>query len=125
MARSSITGGDPAPARPAGTGTDALGPSDSSDSGADVQGERPMATAPDNAAEWGAIVAETDADSDAAGTGERAAAAGDAGADGADILPDRVVTPGVGAEQGSAGDVPGLAGEDGEGADEGIEGTGV
>ena len=122
MARSSIMGGDPAPTRPAGTDVDRLGPSDSSDSGSDVQGERPMATGPDNPAEWGAVVAETGADSDAAGTGERASAAGDAGRDNADILPDRIVGPGARGEA-LPDDVPDLAGED-DAADAGIEGTG-
>ncbi|MFT3717643.1 hypothetical protein [Pseudorhodoferax sp.] len=34
------------------------------------------------------------------------------------------MAPGVGATADGHGEVPGLAGEDGEGADEGIEGTG-
>lgn len=96
MARSSILGGQTPPTRPSGSDMDMLGPSDTSDSGSDVQGERRMATAPDNAAEWGAVVADHDSDSDAAGTGERAAAAGDGGRANADILPDRIVTPGLG-----------------------------
>lgn len=122
MGRSSITGGEPAPTRPSGTDADLLGPSDSSDSGSDVQGEPGD---PTTAGEWGAVITETGGDSDAAGTGERASATGDAGADGADILPDRVITPGVGAAQGTAGEVPGLAGDDdGEAEDAGIEGTG-
>ena len=54
----------------------ALGPSDSSDSGSDVQGERPMATSPDNPAEWGGLPSQKGSDSDAMGTGERAGAAG-------------------------------------------------
>jgi hypothetical protein len=99
MATSSILGGDPA-ARPAeGKDVDRLGPSDSSDSGSDVQGASPMPTAPDNPGEWGAVVADPDSDSDAGGTGERASSDGDAPVDGADILPDRIV------------DDPGLAGD--------------
>lgn len=128
MARSSIMGGETAPARAPGNDVDALGPSNSSDSGSDVQGARPMATAPDNEAEWGAIVAEGDSDSDADGTGERAAAAGDGGRDNADILPDRIITPGAGgtsADRGDAmGDVGMIGGDGGESADDDIEGTG-
>lgn len=124
MARSSILGGDAPATKPEGSDVDMLGPSDTSDSGSDVQGERPMATEADNPGEWGAIVSEHDSDSDASGTGERAAAAGDGGRAGADILPDRIVTPGVGASRDAMGEVPGLAGEDGESEDDAIEGTG-
>lgn len=124
MARSSIMGGDKPATRHAGSDVDMLGPSDTSDSGSDVQGERPMATGPDNPAEWGAVVSDHDADSDAAGTGERAAAAGDGGRDNADILPDRIVTPGGGSHRDRLDEVPGLAGEDGESDDDPIEGTG-
>ena len=74
MARSGILGGEPAPVNPAGRDTDALGPSDSSDSGSDALG-----------------TGEIHADSDAAGTGERGAVAGGDGREGGDILPDRVV----------------------------------
>lgn len=64
-----------------GHGTGALGPSDTSDSGSDVQG------AP--GAEFGD--AELGSDSDAAGTGERAAAGGTTSvADGADINVDHI-----------------------------------
>jgi hypothetical protein len=90
MAQSSILGGNTAPARPRGTGTDLLGPSDSSDSGSDVQGERALATDADDGGS-GAIPAELDSDTDARGTGERAAASGTEPRDGGDILPDRVV----------------------------------
>lgn len=124
MSRSSILGGQSAPARAPGNDVDALGPSNSSDSGSDVQGAREMATAPDNAAEWGAIVVEGDSDSDADGTGERASAAG-GGRDNADILPDRIVTPGLGGTSEDAlGDVNDIAGDDSESLDEAIEGTG-
>ncbi|WP_326540657.1 hypothetical protein [Pseudorhodoferax sp.] len=125
MARSSIMGGDRPAVRAPGNDVDALGPSDSSDSGSDVQGERAMATAPDNAAEWGAIVAETDSDSDAGGTGERASATSGRGRENADILPDRIVTPGLGGRSEDAmGEVGSIAGEDGESLDDAIEGTG-
>ena len=91
MANSSILGGVSAPVHPDGKNVDALGPSDSSDSGSDVQGERSMPTAPDNAGEWGAVVTEGGNDSDASGTGERASAGGESPRDGDDILPDRIV----------------------------------
>jgi hypothetical protein len=93
MTNSSILGGTAAPARAPGTEVDLLGPSDSSDSGSDIQGELPMATSPDNPAEWGALTADAGSDSDAFGTGERAAAAGIDPRDGADIMPDRIIDP--------------------------------
>jgi hypothetical protein len=91
MSNSSILGGARAPAHATGKNIDTLGPSDSSDSGSDVQGERTMPTSPDNPGEWGALVTDTGNDSDAFGTGERASAAGDSPRDNADILPDRVI----------------------------------
>ena len=86
---SSIRGGSAAAPRAPGKNVDALGPSDSSDSGSDVRGESPMPTLPDNPAEWGALPVDLDSDSDASGTGERGAATGKAVPDGADILPDQ------------------------------------
>ncbi len=124
MARSSIMGGDTPATRPEGTDVDLLGPSDTSDSGSDVQGERSMATEADNPAEWGAVVSDHGSDSDASGTGDRGAAAGDDGRANADILPDRIITPGVGASADAVDEVPSLAGEDGEDDDDPIEGTG-
>lgn len=91
MAKSSILGGTPAPRNPAGTDVDALGPSDSSDSGSDVQGERPMATSPDQRDEWGGLPSKKNSDTDALGTGERGVAAGSEVESGADILPDHLV----------------------------------
>ena len=91
MATSSILGGERAARQADGKDVDRLGPSDTSDSGSDVQGERPMATGPDNPAEWGAIVTDLASDTDASGTGERASVDGSDVADGADILPDRIV----------------------------------
>ncbi|MBL0726646.1 hypothetical protein [Piscinibacter sp. HJYY11] len=90
MATSSILGGNTAPQRPLGTGADLLGPSDSSDSGSDVQGERALATDADDGG-TGAIPAELDSDTDSRGTGERAAAIGTEPRDGGDIMPDRVI----------------------------------
>lgn len=66
-----------------GHGTEALGPSNSSDSGSDVA-----------TGDAGAFLGDTDlsADSDAEGTGERAAAGRDFGQPaGRDVSPDRVV----------------------------------
>lgn len=65
-------------ARPAGTDNDALGPSDSSDSGSDVRGDP-------------ATAGERESDSDRQGTGERATAVPDHIRDGADIAPDHLV----------------------------------
>jgi hypothetical protein len=90
MSNSSILGATPAPARAKGKDVDALGPSDSSDSGSDVQGEGVMATEADNPGELGALPVDGGNDSDAAGTGERASATGRAARDGADILPDQL-----------------------------------
>jgi hypothetical protein len=89
MATSSILGGQRPATQPAGTGIDALGPSDSSDSGSDVVHERRMPTEADNAGELGAVPSHPDSTTDAAGTGERASAEGNAeGEPGADLLPD-------------------------------------
>jgi hypothetical protein len=92
MATSSILGGERATARASGRDVDALGPSDTSDSGSDVQHERTMPTQPDNPGEYGALTADLDSDSDAGGTGERASATGRDPIDGADILPDRITS---------------------------------
>ena len=97
MANSSIHGGQSAPRKAPGRDTDALGPSDSSDSGSDVQNERTMPTRPDNPGEIGAVTVDTDSDTDASGTGERASATGEQPREAADILPDRA---------GADGDVP-------------------
>jgi hypothetical protein len=90
MANSSILGGHVAPKRASGHDVDTLGPSDSSDSGSDVQGERAMATDGDDPDELGSVTARLSSDSDTEGTGERASASGERVNDGADIWPDRV-----------------------------------
>jgi len=123
MAHSSILGGDTAAQRPIGNDVDALGPSDTSDSGGDVQGERAMATGADNPAEWGAVTAELDSDSDAAGTGNRATAPGDGVRDNADILPDRVIDPT--SEDSDADDIREVSDMAADGEDEEIEGAGA
>lgn len=79
MAYSSILGGERAPIHPSGKGADLLGPSDNSDSGSDSIG-----------------TGEINADSDAAGTGERGSVTPGDTHEGADILPDRVVRLGGG-----------------------------
>ncbi|KRB06449.1 hypothetical protein [Rhizobacter sp. Root16D2] len=91
MSNSSILGGERAAPRAIGRDVDALGPSDSSDSGSDVQGERTMPTDADNPGELGALPVNRDSDSDASGTGERGSATGDGRDDAADILPDHLV----------------------------------
>lgn len=90
MANSSILGGEVPAKRAKGRDVDALGPSDSSDSGSDVQGQSSMPTRADSPDQFGAVPVHRDSDSDAQGTGERASATGDAARDGADILPDRI-----------------------------------
>lgn len=91
MSNSSILGGERAAPRAIGRDVDALGPSDSSDSGSDVQGERAMPTDADNPGELGALPVSRSSDSDARGTGERGSATGDDRGDAADILPDHLV----------------------------------
>jgi len=71
---------------------EALGPSDSSDSGSDVQGELDLASPSglDNTL-FGTVQPGLQSDSDSAGTGERGAALADEEARvGNDILPDRI-----------------------------------
>ena len=91
MASSSILGGERSAPRAAGRDVDRLGPSDSSDSGADVQGERTMPTEADAPDELGATPVHRDSASDALGTGERGSASGSDVREGGDILPDRVI----------------------------------
>ena len=91
MATSSILGGEHAPPEPRGTDVDSLGPSDTSDSGSDVQTDRRRSAVPDGIAE-GALSISHGTDTDSTGTGERASADPTAASDDADILPDRVGT---------------------------------
>ena len=90
MATSSILGGAQAPSRPRGTDVDALGPSDSSDSGSDVQTDLNRAALDDSAE--GAFPISHGSASDQSGTGERAAADPVAPRLDADLLPDRTGT---------------------------------
>lgn len=97
MAYSSILGADEAPSQPSGRDAQALGPSDSSDSGSDALG-----------------TPELHADSDAAGTGERGSVTPGEGREGGDILPDRVVRAGTtGDALGQEDDEQALAGGEG------------
>ena len=86
-------GGTPAANAP-GHDTRSLGPSDSSDSGSDVQNATPHAADMTDELDQHALElgeAELDSDSDRHGTGERASADGDSNlrADD-DVLPDRI-----------------------------------
>lgn len=76
MATSSLLGGTHLNTPPGGKDTDALGPSDNSDSGSDAQGA------------YGD--GELASDSDAVGTGERATIGGGRDRADADIMPDHV-----------------------------------
>lgn len=89
MANSSILGGAATPTHPPGTDVDALGPSDSSDSGSDVQTDQGRSAMPDGSSE-GALPIAHESTTDAAGTGERAAAHGRDINAGADVSPDRI-----------------------------------
>ena len=91
MATSSITGADRAPSQASGRDVEALGPSDSSDSGSDVQGELDLASPADLDEITAAAQPGLDSDTDSGGTGERGSALLDEDArEGNDILPDRV-----------------------------------
>jgi hypothetical protein len=104
MGRSSLLGIERVQPTAPGRDSDALGPSDSSDSGSDVLGiEVPDDGGPEAAVdkalaediarpETSAETVAPGVDSDSHGTGERRSAAGDRGTrDGADILPDRII----------------------------------
>jgi hypothetical protein len=90
MARSSLTGTEGIPPPRTDDDTRRLGPSDSSDSGSDTLGQRADLAQPDDSPA-GPALEPLEGAADAAGTGERADAEGDAPRDGADILPDRIV----------------------------------
>jgi hypothetical protein len=105
MARSSLSGIDRNLPTPSGHDTAALGPSDSSDSGSDIAGVEDLDDGDPGlpvdvmtAADKDHPAASSEAlgpggDTDAAGTGERRSAVGDAGElDAPDISPDRVVS---------------------------------
>lgn len=87
MANSSILGGTAAPASPSGKSIDALGPSDTSDSGSDMQAELNHDALPNEGE--GALPIAHDSTSDAAGTGERASVEAAPPTLDADLLPER------------------------------------
>ena len=95
MAKNSILGATFAPTHASGRDADLLGPSDSSDSGADIQGQLHLETEDDfesrAAAISGAGNTAPQADSDTAGTGERGPAVPEAWREAGDIAPDKVV----------------------------------
>ncbi len=94
MARSSLLGIDRAPTQAAGRNTGILGPSDSSDSGSDMQGELSLETSDDfdgmSAAISGAANTSLSSDSDASGTGDRGSALPEHVREAGDISPDRI-----------------------------------
>ena len=90
MARSSITGGERAPQQAKGRNAESLGPSDTSDSGSDIQGSSRLKTDAEEGQLGGATPVETDSDSDSMGTGERGSAIPGRGRDDSDIRPDRI-----------------------------------
>lgn len=105
MAKSNILGSDEKPVIPPGHGTEALGPSDSSDSGSDIVGAEGLAedsglgndagTTSDMDRGRGAGAdlgdANLDSDSDAGGTGERRGAGrDDTSPEAQDIRPDKI-----------------------------------
>jgi hypothetical protein len=90
MSQSSFVGGGRAPQQAKGRGADLLGPSDTSDSGSDIQSASRLKTDAVEGALGGATPIERDSDSDSMGTGERRSAVPGSGRDSADIRPDRI-----------------------------------
>ncbi len=90
MSQSSILGGDRAPQQARGRDAETLGPSDTSDSGSDIQGATRLKTDAEEGELGGATPIDLDSDSDSMGTGERAEAVPEGARDGADIAPDRI-----------------------------------
>lgn len=92
MSHSSILGGERAPQQARGRDAETLGPSDTSDSGSDIQGATRLKTDAEEGELGGATPVSNDSDSDSMGTGERAEAVPEGARDGADILPDRIAS---------------------------------
>jgi hypothetical protein len=90
MSQSSILGGDRAPQQARGRDDDLLGPSDTSDTGSDIQGATRLKTEPEEGELGGATPVVTESDTDSMGTGDRAEAVPEGARDGADIGPDRI-----------------------------------
>jgi len=92
MSQSSILGGERAPQQAKGRDAEVLGPSDTSDSGSDIQGASRLKTDAEEGDLGGATPIDGDSDTDSMGTGERRSAVPGAGRDGADIAPDRIAS---------------------------------
>ena len=92
MSQSSILGGERAPRQAEGRSADTLGPSDTSDSGSDIQGATRLKTDAEEGELGGTTPVDLDSDSDSMGTGERAEAVPEGARDGADIGPDRIAS---------------------------------
>ena len=90
MSQSSIMGGERAPQQAKGRSAKTLGPSDTSDSGSDIQGASRLKTDAEEGDLGGATPIDSNSDSDSMGTGERRSAVPGSGRDGADIGPDRI-----------------------------------
>ncbi len=90
MSHSSILGGDRAPQQARGRDAETLGPSDTSDSGSDIQGASRLKTDAEEGELGGATPVSNNSDSDSMGTGERAEAVPEGARNGADIAPDRI-----------------------------------
>lgn len=90
MSQSSILGGDRAPQQARGRDAETLGPSDTSDSGSDIQGATRLKTDTPEGEMGGATPIDTESDTDSMGTGDRAEAVPEGARDGADIGPDRI-----------------------------------
>ena len=91
MSKSSLLGGERAAKYAPGNDVSALGPSDSSDSGSDVQGEHSVRGEGEHADQLGSLIIDTASDSDSSGTGERASATGRDSPDGSDVATDHVI----------------------------------
>ena len=74
MSQSSILGGDRAPQQARGRDAEALGPSDTSDSGSDIQGSTRLKTDTPEGEMGGATPVDPGSDTDSMGSGERAEA---------------------------------------------------
>ena len=92
MSQSNILGGERAPQHAKGRDAEVLGPSDTSDSGSDIQGASRLKTDAQEGDLGGATPIDGDSDSDSMGTGERRSAVPGSGRDGADIAPDRIAS---------------------------------
>ena len=95
MSNSNFLGGERAATYAPGKDVEALGPSDSSDSGSDVQGEHSVQGEGNHADDLGSLIVDTGSDGDSSGTGERASATGRDSPGGRDIAPDHVIGPDV------------------------------